>query len=59
VYYQNSVALEIDYKRCHVWLTDGRVRAVTEALIVATQDGVLYTNRYQAVIVKNGTDPKC
>ena len=59
VYYQNSMAPGIDYEGFHTWLTDGTVRAETEALIVAAQDGVLFTNRYQAVVVKNGSDPKC
>ena len=43
MYYQNGVAPGIDYKGCDTWLTDGRVRAETEALIVMAQDGVLYT----------------
>jgi len=59
VNYQNSVALGIDYEGCHAWLTDSRVRAETEVLIVPAQDGVFYMNCYQAVIVKNCTDHKC
>jgi len=59
VYYENSLAPRINYEGCRAWLTDGRVRAEKEALIDAVQDGILYTNCYQVVVVKNGTDPKC
>ena len=55
IHYKNCLALGIDYEGCQAWLTNGRVRAETEALVVAAQDGV---NRYQAVILKNGTDPQ-
>ena len=38
---------------------DGRVRAEMETLVVAEQDGAPHTNRYQAEVLKNGTDPQC
>ena len=59
VYYQTCLAPENDTAGCHAWLMDGRVRAETEALVVAAQDGVLHTNRYQAEVLRNGTDPQC
>ena len=30
----------------HLWLCDGRVKAATEALVIAAQDGTMATNRY-------------
>jgi len=48
-----------DQDGCHAWLTDGRVRAETEALVIAAHDGVLWTNKYQAEVVRNGTQPSC
>ena len=57
VYYQTCMAPGNDQDGCHAWLTDGRVRAETEALVIAVQDGVLWTNTYQAEVVKNGTEP--
>ena len=59
MYYENCLAPGIDYEGCNAWHTDGKVRAKMEALVMAAQDGVLYTNRYQVVILKNGTDWQC
>ena len=40
VYYKQCDDSE-DTSGCHIWLTDGRFQARTEALVVAAQDGVI------------------
>jgi len=35
------------------------VQAETEALVIAAQDGVLWTKKYPAEVVRNGTEPSC
>ena len=46
VYYQTCLAPGNDTEGCHAWLTDGKVRAEMEALVVALQDEVLHTKRF-------------
>jgi len=48
-----------DTEGFHAWVTDGWVRAETEALVIVVQDGAFHTSRYQAKVLKNGTDPQC
>jgi len=43
VYYQTCMVPGNNQNGCHAWLTDGRVRAETEALVIVVQDGVLWT----------------
>ena len=48
-----------DAARSCKWLTDRKLAAKTEALVMALQDGVLHTNVYRAKITKDGTNPQC
>ncbi len=38
---------ETDIKATHKWLVQGRLRAETEAVVVAAQCGILKTNTYK------------
>ena len=46
-----------DFAGSHAWLTDGRLRAQNEALIVAAQDGVIHTRAYRARVLKETVSP--
>lgn len=48
-----------DQKATHRWLTDGRLQAQTEAIIIAAQDGVTHTNAYRARVLKQTGDDTC
>jgi len=54
VYYQTCMAPGNYQDGCHAWLTDARVRAETQALVIAAQDGILWTNKYK---VEPGVSP--
>ena len=48
VYYQKASVLDrVDMEGSLDWLINGRFLAETEGLVIATQDEILYTNRYK------------
>ena len=58
--FRNTIESEgIDSVRSFLWLTKGKVSARTEALVVAAQDGVLWTLSYKQRILKRPIDPMC
>ena len=59
VYIQTSMSEDIDKQGTFAWLSDGRFRAETEALVIAAQDGVIMTNRYKHTVLKQSTSSTC
>ena len=41
------------------WLTDGRIEAKTEALIIAAQDGIVRTNAYRYHVERAAVSDRC
>ena len=58
-YIQTSMSEDIDREGTFAWLSDGRFRAETEALVIAAQDGVIMTNRYKHTVLKLSTTSIC
>jgi len=61
VYYSQASSPDgVDQEGTFAWLSDGRLRAETEGLIFAAQDGVLLTNRYKRTVLKqSATQSTC
>ena len=59
VYLQTSMSEDIDKDGTFAWLSDGRFRAETEALVIAAQDGVIMTNRYKHTVLKLSQTSTC
>ena len=60
VFYQQASAAEgVDTEGTFAWLSDGRLRAETEGLVIAAQDGVILTNRYKHTVLGTGVSPTC
>ena len=51
--HQGSYHRQVTNRESYVWLSEGRLRPQTEALILAAQDDVLHTRWYQNRILKN------
>jgi len=49
----------IDQNSSFAWLKDGRVKAATEALIIAAQDGAIVTRKYQSEVWEIPMEPIC
>ena len=58
-YQQASSADGVDTEGTFAWLSDGRLRAETEGLVIAAQDGVILTNRYKHTVLGMGISPTC
>ena len=58
-YWLQTLRPDRDTEMCHLWLRNGRFAAETEALIIAMQDGVLYTREFRANILKEDTTKVC
>ena len=58
-YIQTSMSEDFDREGTFAWLSDGRFRAETEALVIAAQDGVIMTNRYKHTVLKLSTTSIC
>ena len=50
---------DIDKQGTFAWLSDGRFRAETEALVIAAQDDVIMTNWYKHTVLKLSTSSTC
>ena len=60
VYYQQASSAEgVDTKGTFTWLSDGRLWAETEGLVIAAQDGVILTNRYKHTVLGMDVSPTC
>ena len=60
VFYQQASAAEgVDTEGTFAWLSDGRLQAETEGLVIAAQDGVILTNRYKHTVLGMGVSPTC
>ena len=60
VNYQQASSTEgVDTKETFAWLSDRRLRAETERLVIAAQDGVILTNRYKPTILGMDVIPTC
>ena len=59
VFFKQCLEPDRDTSGCHIWLSDGRLRADTEALIVAAQDGVIHTRAYQVRVLKLDVPQTC
>ena len=60
VYYQQASSADgVDTEGSFAWLSDGRLRAETEGLVIAAQDGVILTNRYKHTVLGMGVSPTC
>ena len=57
VFFQQCLKPGWDTSGSHAWLKDGRLRADTEALIFAAQDGVLHTRAYQVRVMRKPDVP--
>ena len=58
-YWLQTLRPDRDTEMCHLWLRNGRFAAETEALIVAMQDGVLYTREFRVNILKEDVTKVC
>ena len=52
VYWSQTLQEDKDTPGCHFWLSDGRLQAENEGLIIALQDGVVLTRHYRACVLK-------
>ena len=60
VFYQQATSAEgVDTEGTFAWLSDGRLRAETEGLVIAAQDGVILMNRYKHTVLGMGVSPTC
>ena len=59
VFFKRCLEPDWDTSGCHIWLSDGRLRADTEALIVAAQNGVIHTRAYQVRVLKLDVPQSC
>ncbi len=59
VHYREVGKKDTDKKATNKWLTEGRLQAETEAIIVAAQDGVTYTRAYRRRVLKEKISPQC
>ena len=57
--HQGSYHRQVTNRESYVWLSEGRLRPQTEALILAAQDDVLHTRWYQNRILKNSNLLMC
>ena len=53
--HQGSFHRQVTNRESYVWLSEGRLRPQTEALILATQDDVLHIRWYQNRILRNSS----
>lgn len=58
-YWCQTLRPDRDTEMCHLWLRNGRFAAETEALIIAMQDGVLYTREFRANVLKEDVTKVC
>ena len=59
VHYREVRKKDTDKKATNKWLTEGRLQAGTEAIIVAAQDCVTYTRAYRRRVLKERISPQC
>ena len=60
VYYQQASSADgVDTEGTFAWLSDGRLRAETEGLVIAAQDGVILTNRYKHTVLGTSASSTC
>ena len=59
VYWNQTLQDDKDASGCHLWLSDGRLQAENEALIIAMQDGVVLTRHYRACVLKEDCPRYC
>ena len=60
VYFQQASSAEgVDMEGTFGWLSNGRLRAETERLVIAAQDGVILTNRYKHTVLKMSATSTC
>ena len=59
VFFKQYLEPNRDTLGSHIWLSDGRLRAETEALIIAAQDGVIHTRSYQVRVLKLDVPQVC
>ena len=57
--HQGSYHRQVTNRESYAWLSEGRLRPPTEALILAAQDDVLHTRWYQNRILKNSSLLMC
>ena len=57
--HQGSYHRQVTNRESYVWLSEGRLRPQTEALILAAQDDVLHTRWYQNRILRNSSLLMC
>ena len=57
--HQGSYHRQVTNKESYVWLSEGRLRPQTEALILAAQDDVLHTRWYRNRILRNSSLLMC
>lgn len=50
---------DYDQDMSRLWLSDGRLRSVTEGLVCALQDGVVWTRAYRKGVLKHETTDRC
>ena len=53
--HQGSYHRQVTNRESYVWLSEGRLRPQTEALILADQDDVLHTRWFQNRILRNSS----
>jgi hypothetical protein len=59
VYARETLQQGCDLKATFAWLKSGNLRATTESLIVAAQDGVIHTLQYRRNILKEDIGTAC
>ena len=60
VYYQQASSADgVDTEGSFSWLSDGRLRAETEGLVITAQDGVILMNQYKHTVLGMGISPTC
>ena len=59
VFFKQCLEPNHDTSGSHIWLSDGHLRAETEALIIAAQDGVIHTRSYQVTVLKMDVPQAC
>ena len=57
--HHDSYHRQVTNRESYVWLSEGRLRPQTEALILAAQDDVLHTRWYQYRILRNSSLLMC
>ena len=58
-FYRGSRSADIDFVATHEWLNHSRLQSETEALIVAAQDGVLWTLNYRVMVLNQPVSLTC